>query len=47
VQPPRTKLKTLLGWEPSIRLEDGMEQTYRWIYDEMTQPASAPKRAYV
>ena len=23
-----------LGWEPSIRLRDGMEQTYRWIHDE-------------
>lgn len=23
-----------LGWEPSIRLRDGMERTYRWIYDE-------------
>lgn len=22
-----------LGWEPSIRLRDGMEKTYRWIYD--------------
>ena len=24
-----------LGWEPGIRLRDGMEKTYRWIYDEM------------
>jgi GDP-D-mannose 3', 5'-epimerase len=23
-----------LGWEPSIRLRDGMEQTYRWIHDQ-------------
>ena len=23
-----------LGWEPSIRLREGMEQTYRWIHDE-------------
>ncbi len=22
-----------LGWEPSIRLQDGMERTYRWIHD--------------
>jgi hypothetical protein len=27
-----------LGWAPSIRLRDGMEQTYRWIYDQMTAP---------
>jgi GDP-D-mannose 3', 5'-epimerase len=24
-----------LGWEPSISLRDGMERTYRWIYDQM------------
>jgi nucleoside-diphosphate-sugar epimerase len=29
-------IKKLLGWAPSIRLEDGMEKTYRWIHDEMT-----------
>src|SRR5687767_14932443 len=23
-----------LGWEPSTRLRDGMERTYRWIHDE-------------
>jgi len=30
-----TRIKKLLGWEPNIRLRDGMEKTYRWIYDEM------------
>ena len=25
-----------LGWEPSIRLRDGMEKTYRWIDDQMS-----------
>lgn len=24
-----------LGWEPSIALENGLEQTYRWVYDQM------------
>jgi nucleoside-diphosphate-sugar epimerase len=24
-----------LGWLPTVRLRDGMEQTYRWIYDQM------------
>ena len=30
-----TLIKQLLGWAPSIRLEDGMARTYRWIYDEI------------
>jgi nucleoside-diphosphate-sugar epimerase len=25
-----------LGWAPAIPLEVGLEQTYRWIYDQMT-----------
>lgn len=29
-----TRILAELGWEPSIRLRDGMERTYRWIYDE-------------
>ena len=24
-----------LGWEPSVRLKDGLARTYAWIYDEM------------
>jgi nucleoside-diphosphate-sugar epimerase len=31
-----TLIRQRLGWTPSIRLHDGMEQTYRWIHDEMT-----------
>jgi nucleoside-diphosphate-sugar epimerase len=29
-------IKARLGWEPAIALEDGLEKTYAWIYDEMT-----------
>ncbi len=29
-----TKIKALLGWEPSIRLRDGMARTYAWIEEE-------------
>ncbi|MDQ6612981.1 MAG: NAD-dependent epimerase/dehydratase family protein [Gemmatimonadota bacterium] len=29
-----TKIVRDLGWEPSIRLRDGMERTYRWIEGE-------------
>jgi nucleoside-diphosphate-sugar epimerase len=30
-----TMIHDLMGWEPSIKLQYGMEQTYKWIYDEM------------
>ena len=30
------RIKELFGWEPSWRLEDGLERTYRWIYDQIT-----------
>lgn len=29
-----TRIQKALGWEPSIRLRDGMERTYQWIHDE-------------
>ena len=35
----------LLGWAPNTRLRDGMERTYRWIYDEMIQQ-QAPRRPH-
>jgi nucleoside-diphosphate-sugar epimerase len=28
-------IKKVFGWEPNTRLRDGMEKTYRWIYDEI------------
>jgi nucleoside-diphosphate-sugar epimerase len=31
-----TLINKLLGWEPSTRLKDGLEITYRWIYDQMS-----------
>ena len=30
-----------LGWEPSTPLRDGLERTYRWIYDEMKKGRSS------
>ncbi len=30
-----TRIQKLLGWAPSISLEDGLEQTYRWVYDQV------------
>jgi len=37
-----TLIKKLMGWEPDTRLRDGMEKTYRWIYDEMMSRKPAP-----
>ncbi|MCU1295590.1 MAG: dependent epimerase/dehydratase family protein [Bryobacterales bacterium] len=30
-----TKIKQYLGWEPSIKLKDGMAKTYEWIASQM------------
>lgn len=35
-----TRIKELLGWEPSISLRQGMEKTYAWIYDQIISGAS-------
>jgi nucleoside-diphosphate-sugar epimerase len=32
-----TLIQKYLGWAPEIRLRDGLEKTYRWIYGEMTE----------
>jgi GDP-D-mannose 3',5'-epimerase len=31
-----TLIKERLGWEPAIGLQEGLEPTYRWIYDQIT-----------
>jgi nucleoside-diphosphate-sugar epimerase len=36
-----TLIKKYLGWEPCIRLRDGMEKTYHWIYDQIKNPDKA------
>lgn len=30
-----TRIQKIMGWQPSISLREGMEKTYRWIYDKM------------
>ncbi|HEY2082245.1 MAG TPA: NAD-dependent epimerase/dehydratase family protein [Verrucomicrobiae bacterium] len=35
-----TLIHKLLGWEPNVRLRDGMEKTYAWIYDEIVSGRS-------
>lgn len=31
-----TLIRQVMGWTPSISLEEGMEKTYRWVYDQIT-----------
>src|SRR5438034_9766458 len=31
-----TRIQKIMGWQPSISLREGMERTYRWIYDKMS-----------
>jgi GDP-D-mannose 3',5'-epimerase len=38
-------IRKVLSWEPSIKLADGMEKTYRWIYDQAK--ARAEGRSFV
>ena len=40
-----TLIRGVLGWEPSVKLIDGMEKTYRWIYDQAK--ARAEGRSFV
>jgi len=35
-----TLIRERLGWAPSITLEDGLQDTYKWIFDQMS--AGAP-----
>jgi GDP-D-mannose 3',5'-epimerase len=32
-----TLITRLLGWAPTTPLEEGLEHTYRWIYDSMAK----------
>jgi nucleoside-diphosphate-sugar epimerase len=34
-----TLIRQRLGWAPSIRLEEGMRQTYEWIHAQMSSQA--------
>ena len=41
-----TLIKEKLSWAPSIALADGMERTYRWIYDEMHKSVEQRRQVY-
>ncbi len=36
-----TQLRDALGWEPSVTLQEGMAQTYAWIYDQLSERVAA------
>ena len=38
-------IRQYLGWEPDTKLREGMELTYRWIYDEFTAKYDAGSAA--
>ena len=31
-----TLFKSIFGWEPDVPLETGLEETYRWVYDQVS-----------
>jgi GDP-D-mannose 3', 5'-epimerase len=35
-----TLINERLGWAPSITLEDGLQNTYKWIFDQMSEGAT-------
>jgi GDP-D-mannose 3', 5'-epimerase len=39
-----TMIRERLGWEPSIALRDGLDETYRWIYDQVSALTRVPSR---
>ena len=37
-----TLIKKMLGWAPGIRLREGLEKTYAWIYDQVVNNKPCP-----
>jgi nucleoside-diphosphate-sugar epimerase len=31
-----TRILAELGWEPAIGLKEGLERTYRWVFDQVS-----------
>ena len=40
-----TQLNRVLGWEPSIKLEEGLKTTYQWIEEELRKAGRLPSIA--
>jgi nucleoside-diphosphate-sugar epimerase len=41
-----TRLKQVLGWEPSVTMREGLAITYRWIENELQKAGRIPKRVH-
>jgi GDP-D-mannose 3', 5'-epimerase len=41
-----TRLNKVLGWEPSISLEEGLEITYKWIEGELRDEGRVPTQSH-
>jgi GDP-D-mannose 3', 5'-epimerase len=39
-----TLIKKVFNWEPDTKLRDGMEKTYKWIYDQMAPRYAGGKK---
>jgi GDP-D-mannose 3',5'-epimerase len=39
-----TLINEIYGWEPSITLADGLERTYRWIFDQLSDSGATGDR---
>ena len=40
-------IKEIFGWEPGTRLRDGLEETYRWIHDDLIKNNSGSGKSIV
>jgi len=38
-----SRLRSVLGWEPSISLEDGLSRTYEFIYEQLSKTGRVPQ----
>jgi len=39
-----TMIRERLGWEPTISLYEGLEHTYAWIYDQVSELSGVASR---